>query len=87
MKARDGIEAQRGLNDVWPGDEYPVVDHGPEFWREGGILTSEVDEDLMLTNMQHCYGGDTRALRVSVEHYRYLVEQIVSLRQHVKRII
>lgn len=23
MKARDGIEAQRGLNDVFPGDEYP----------------------------------------------------------------
>jgi len=23
MKARDGIEAQRGLNDIWPGDEYP----------------------------------------------------------------
>lgn len=23
MKARDGIEAQRGLNDVWPGDDYP----------------------------------------------------------------
>lgn len=21
--ARDGIEAQRGLNDVWPGDPYP----------------------------------------------------------------
>lgn len=62
-------------------------DHGPEFWREGGIMTSEVDEDLMLDNMQHCYGGDTLGFRVSVEHYRYLVEQIVSLRQHVKRII
>ncbi len=23
MKARDGIEAQHGLNDVFPGDEYP----------------------------------------------------------------
>jgi hypothetical protein len=23
--ARDGIEAQRGLNDVWPGDPYPVA--------------------------------------------------------------
>ena len=22
MKTRDGIEAQCGLNDVWPGDEY-----------------------------------------------------------------
>ena len=21
--ARDGIEAQRGLNDTWPGDPYP----------------------------------------------------------------
>lgn len=21
--ARDGIEAQRGLNDTWPGDSYP----------------------------------------------------------------
>jgi hypothetical protein len=21
--ARDGVEAQRGLNDVWPGDPYP----------------------------------------------------------------
>lgn len=21
--ARDGIEAQRGLNDTWPGDKYP----------------------------------------------------------------
>ena len=26
MKARDGIEAQYGLNDVWPGDEYPDPD-------------------------------------------------------------
>jgi hypothetical protein len=24
MKARDGIEAQNGLNDVFPGDEYPA---------------------------------------------------------------
>lgn len=24
--ARDGIEAQRGLNDVFPGDLYPLLD-------------------------------------------------------------
>jgi hypothetical protein len=30
MKARDGIEAQRGLNDVWPGDEYPEPNSNAE---------------------------------------------------------
>jgi hypothetical protein len=25
VRARDGIEAQRGLNDIFPGDPYPAV--------------------------------------------------------------
>jgi len=28
-QARDGIEAQRGLNDVWPGDPYPMSNEIP----------------------------------------------------------
>lgn len=35
MKARDGIKAQRGLNDVFPGDEYPSTD-APRTWRSNG---------------------------------------------------
>ena len=49
------------------------------------ILTSADDERLMLNNVGRCYSDKTLALRVSVEHYRYLVEQVVSLRQHIKR--
>lgn len=29
MKARDGIEAQHGLNDIYPGDEYPEMSPAP----------------------------------------------------------
>lgn len=46
------------------------------------IITSEVDENLMMNNVGKCYGSKKLALRISVEHYRYLVEQIVSLRQY-----
>ena len=49
------------------------------------ILTSEVDERLIMNNIGHCYGGPTLGFRVSVEHYRYLTEQIISLRQWIMR--
>lgn len=49
------------------------------------LLMSEDDEKLMLSNVMKCY--DTRKYRIScsTEHYRYLVEQIVALRQVIKR--
>lgn len=50
------------------------------------IITSEHDENLMRQNLLQCYGQKTLAVRVSKEHYRYLVEQIVSLREHFKRL-
>jgi hypothetical protein len=43
------------------------------------------DEKLMRTNLQKCYSSDTLAFRVSAEHYRYLAEQVISLRTHIKR--
>lgn len=49
------------------------------------LLTSEIDEKLMLSNLLKCYGTRPLGFRVSKEHYRYLGEQIVSLRQHLKR--
>jgi hypothetical protein len=50
------------------------------------IMQSETDEKLMLSTMLDCYGTKRPlALRVSTEHYRYLVEQIISLRQSAKR--
>jgi hypothetical protein len=32
-----------------------------------------------------CYGAKTTGFQVSSEHYRYLAEQIVALREHDKR--
>ena len=50
------------------------------------ILTSEIDEKLMRDNLFKCYAAQPGlAFRVSKEHYRYLAEQIVSLRVHIKR--
>jgi hypothetical protein len=49
------------------------------------ILQSPDDEALMQKTLQHCYGTKVMGLHVSTEHYRYLVEQIVALRQQWKR--
>lgn len=50
------------------------------------IMTSETDESLMRENLLQCYGQKTLAFRVSKEHYLYLTEQIISLREHFKRL-
>lgn len=50
------------------------------------LLTSEIDEKLMRSNLLKCYGTKTFALRVSTEHYRYLVEQIIALRERARRV-
>ena len=50
------------------------------------LLTSDVDEKLMRGTVAKCYGAYSRGFHVSAEHYRYLVEQIISLRQFVKRL-
>lgn len=49
VPARDGVEAQRGLNDVFPGDPYPVADQlkrGLDNLRarasRGGVTSAEV---------------------------------------------
>ena len=49
------------------------------------IIQSASDEKLMRTTLLKCYGSKALAFRVSSEHYRYLAEQIVSLREHIKR--
>jgi hypothetical protein len=49
------------------------------------LITSADDERLMRTNLLKCYGTATTGFQVSVEHYRYLVEQVVALREYVKR--
>lgn len=49
------------------------------------ILTNEVDEQLMRETLGRCYSQDPKGFRVSAEHYRYLAEQIVSLRIHIRR--
>ncbi len=49
------------------------------------IAESEIDESLMRGTLLKCYGTKTQAFRVSREHYRYLAEQIVALREHLKR--
>jgi hypothetical protein len=50
------------------------------------LIQSEVDERLMLDTLSKCYSAGPLAYRVSAEHYRYLAEQIVALREHVKRL-
>jgi hypothetical protein len=49
------------------------------------FIVLDDDEKLMQANLQKCFSTDTLALRVSVEHYRYLAEQVISLRTHIKR--
>ena len=49
------------------------------------ILTSGIDEKLMRETLLECYGTKAFAFRVSKEHYRYLAEQVISLREHVRR--
>ena len=49
------------------------------------LLTSETDERLLRANLLECYGTKTLAFRVSKEHYRYLAEQIIALREHLRR--
>jgi len=49
------------------------------------ILTNEVDEQLMRETLGRCYSKDPGGFRVSAEHYRYLAEQIISLRVEAKR--
>lgn len=50
------------------------------------LLTSDIDEKLMRNTVAKCYGTYSRGFHVSAEHYRYLVEQIVSLRQFIQRL-
>ena len=49
------------------------------------ILTSDIDEALMRSTLLRCYGARHHGFHVSVEHYRYLAEQIIALRVHIKR--
>jgi hypothetical protein len=52
---------------------------------EGSLIQSPLDEELMKRTLLKCYGSKVIGIRVSTEHYRYLAEQIVSLRVHIKR--
>lgn len=47
------------------------------------ILMCAAEELLWHGNIGKCYGSKTLKLGISVEHYRYLVEQIVSLRMFI----
>lgn len=49
------------------------------------LILSDVDEKLMRSTLGQCYSTYSRGFHVSAEHYRYLAEQIVSLREHIKR--
>jgi hypothetical protein len=49
------------------------------------LLTSEPDETLMRKTLLKCYGSKTHGFRVSAEHYRYLAEQIIALREAQRR--
>ena len=49
------------------------------------LLTSEPDEALMRETLAKCYGTKTIGFRVSAEHYRYLAEQVVALREAQRR--
>lgn len=48
------------------------------------ILKSQDDESLMKANLLKCYGTQVQGFRVSTEHYRYLAEQVISLREDAK---
>jgi hypothetical protein len=52
---------------------------------ETALITSDIDEQLIRTNLNKCYGTQVLAFHVSKEHYRYLAEQVISLREHLKR--
>jgi hypothetical protein len=49
------------------------------------LITSDVDEALMRANLLQCYGTRVLGFRVSTEHYRYLAEQVVALREMLRR--
>jgi hypothetical protein len=53
---------------------------------ESPLIMSETDEQLMRKNLLKCYGTKTLGFRVSTEHYRYIAEQVVALREHLRRI-
>lgn len=50
------------------------------------LITSELDEALMRKTLLKCYSVDARGFRVSTEHYRYLAEQIIALREAQRRL-
>jgi hypothetical protein len=49
------------------------------------IFRSELDEKLMHENLLKCYGASPTGFHVSTDHYRYLAEQVISLREEAKR--
>lgn len=49
------------------------------------VLRRDVDEALMKENLIKCYGTRVTGFHVSAEHYRYLAEQIISLRVKLER--
>ncbi len=49
------------------------------------IITSEADEALMRNTLLKCYSEGPLTFRVSKEHYLYLAEQIISLREGSRR--
>lgn len=51
----------------------------------GVLITSEDEETLMRHNLAKTYGTKVLGFRVSVEHYRYLAEQVIALRVMRKR--
>lgn len=52
---------------------------------EPPLIISDIDEELMRNTLLVCYGTNTLGFRVSSEHYRYLAEQVVALREAWKR--
>lgn len=50
------------------------------------LITSESDEKLMRANLLKCYSDRSLGFHVSLEHYRYLAEHIVALREHIRRL-
>lgn len=50
------------------------------------IAVSALDEVLMKKSVLQCYSDKVKGLRVSTEHYRYLAEQVIALREHMKRL-
>jgi hypothetical protein len=49
------------------------------------VLRASGHEALLRNMILKCYGAKTTGFQVSSEHYRYLAEQIVALREHDKR--